>query len=74
MEMRNEWGDNSSYPNLIEPKKRPLSSMSPAFLMGRDGNVVTTIGGAGGPSILSAVSFVSYRTLSRSGQGLTSHI
>lgn len=40
--------------NAIVPGKRPLSSMSPTFVL-KDGNVVMSIGAAGGPTIISQV-------------------
>ena len=44
--------------NLIEPQKRPLSSMCPVLVFDEKKNVVRIIGGAGGrqiPGILASV-------------------
>ena len=40
--------------NSIEPKKRPLSSMSPTIIV-KDGKPVMTVGAAGGPTIITQV-------------------
>jgi len=48
--------------NLVEPGKRPLSSMSPT-LVGKNGKIVMAVGAQGGPMIISAVLQVLYRTL-----------
>ncbi len=40
--------------NAIEPRKHPLSSMSPTLVL-RDGQPVLALGAAGGPKIISAV-------------------
>ena len=40
--------------NAVEPKKRPLSSMSPTIVL-KDGQPVLTVGGAGGPKIITEV-------------------
>jgi len=40
--------------NLPGPRKRPLSSMSPTIVLGRDGGVELVIGASGGPRIISA--------------------
>jgi gamma-glutamyltranspeptidase/glutathione hydrolase len=48
--------------NVVEPGKRPLSSMSPT-LVARDGRVVMTLGAAGGPRIISSVVQTIYRVL-----------
>ncbi|XP_014661922.1 PREDICTED: gamma-glutamyltranspeptidase 1-like [Priapulus caudatus] len=44
--------------NYIEAGKRPLSSMSPCILVGKDGDVEMVIGGAGGKRIPTAVAYV----------------
>ncbi|WP_111640900.1 gamma-glutamyltransferase [Marinimicrobium alkaliphilum] len=41
--------------NRIEPGKRPLSSMSPTLVLDFDGDVVLTLGAAGGPTIITQV-------------------
>lgn len=48
--------------NLVEPGKRPQSSMSPTLVM-KDDKVVMALGAQGGPMIISAVLQVLYRTL-----------
>lgn len=40
--------------NSIQPKKRPLSSMSPTIIV-KDGKPVMTVGAAGGPTIITQV-------------------
>ncbi len=40
--------------NSVEPKKRPLSSMSPTLVM-KDGKPVMSLGAAGGPTIITQV-------------------
>ena len=40
--------------NLIEPKKRPASSMCPVIVHSKDGDVKLSIGAAGGSLIVSA--------------------
>lgn len=44
-------GTAPSEPNLIEPKKRPLSSMSPTIIA-KDGRPVWILGSPGGPTII----------------------
>ncbi|UQA56901.1 gamma-glutamyltransferase [Polyangium aurulentum] len=41
--------------NAIQPGKRMLSSMAPTIVTGPDGKVVLVAGGAGGPTIITAV-------------------
>jgi len=41
--------------NAIAPGKRMLSSMAPTIVTGPDGKVLLVIGGAGGPTIITAV-------------------
>jgi len=48
--------------NVVEPGKRPLSSMSPT-LVEKDGRIVMTLGAAGGPRIISSVLQTIYRVL-----------
>ncbi len=48
--------------NLVQPGKRPLSSMSPT-LVEKDGQVVMSLGAPGGPRIISGVLQGLYRTL-----------
>jgi gamma-glutamyltranspeptidase / glutathione hydrolase len=41
--------------NAIQPGKRMLSSMAPTIVTGPDGKVILVVGGAGGPTIITAV-------------------
>ena len=41
--------------NKIEPRKRPLSSMTPTIVMRKDGSTWFALGARGGPRIISAV-------------------
>jgi gamma-glutamyltranspeptidase/glutathione hydrolase len=50
----NAFGLVGSEANAIEPGKRPLSSMSPTIIV-RDSRPVMALGGAGGPTIITAV-------------------
>lgn len=50
--------------NLVEPGKRPLSSMSPT-LVAKDGKIILSLGAPGGPTIISGVLQVLYRSLIR---------
>ncbi len=50
----NAYGLVGAEANRIAPGKRPLSSMSPTLVL-RDGHPVLTLGGAGGPTIISQV-------------------
>ena len=52
-------GTEASGPNVIRPGKRPASSMSPLFLLDKDGNVMLVMGGSGGSKIPSIMSLVS---------------
>jgi gamma-glutamyltranspeptidase/glutathione hydrolase len=40
--------------NAVEPGKRPLSSMSPTLVLGRDGKPLLVTGARGGPRIITA--------------------
>jgi gamma-glutamyltranspeptidase / glutathione hydrolase len=51
----NGFGLVQGEPNAIAPGKRMLSSMSPTIVLGRDGKVELVLGGAGGPTIITAV-------------------
>jgi gamma-glutamyltranspeptidase/glutathione hydrolase len=48
--------------NNVQPKKRPLSSMSPTVVV-KDGKAVLAVGARGGPRIISAVYQAVYRVL-----------
>lgn len=48
--------------NLVEPGKRPLSSMSPTVVV-KDGKAIMSLGSPGGPRIINAVTQVLIRTL-----------
>jgi gamma-glutamyltranspeptidase/glutathione hydrolase len=41
--------------NAIQPRKRPLSAMTPTFVLRRDGTLWFTVGSPGGPRIINAV-------------------
>ena len=49
--------------NLIEPEKRPLSSMCPSFFIDEFGNIRLVIGGTGGTKITTSVAAVAIRHL-----------
>lgn len=51
----NGFGLVQGEPNAIAPGKRMLSSMAPTIVTGPDGKVVLVLGGAGGPTIITAV-------------------
>ena len=55
--VRNAFGLLGNENNAVAPRKRPLSSMSPTIVLrgGTDGQVVMTLGAAGGPRIISQV-------------------
>ncbi|XP_027844964.1 scoloptoxin SSD14-like isoform X2 [Aphis gossypii] len=48
-----------SLPNIIQPYKRPMSSMCPTIITDSKGDVVLVIGGAGGSKIPLATAYVS---------------
>ncbi len=48
--------------NLVEPGKRPLSSMSPT-LIGKNNKIVASLGAPGGPRIITGVLMTIYRLL-----------
>jgi gamma-glutamyltranspeptidase/glutathione hydrolase len=41
--------------NAVAPRKRPLSSMTPTFVLGRDGALWFALGSPGGPTIINTV-------------------
>jgi gamma-glutamyltranspeptidase/glutathione hydrolase len=49
--------------NLVEAKKRPLSSMSPTIVTDDNNKTVLALGAPGGPRIINAVFQTLYRTL-----------
>jgi gamma-glutamyltranspeptidase / glutathione hydrolase len=51
----NGFGLVQGEPNAIAPGKRMLSSMAPTIVVGQDGQVELVAGGAGGPTIITAV-------------------
>lgn len=61
----NQFGLVQGQANSVEPKKRPLSSMSPT-LVEKDGRVILSLGSPGGPRIISAVLQVLYRVIGNS--------
>ena len=62
----NAYGVVSSPSNYIEPRKRPMSSMSPSLVFRADSGgkrrVVYVSGGTGGTRITTMTAFVSPRT------------
>jgi gamma-glutamyltranspeptidase / glutathione hydrolase len=52
-EIANVYGLRGAGPNSIAPGKRPLSSMAPTIVL-KDGSPVLTLGGSGGPTIVTA--------------------
>ena len=57
----NEFGLPPSPVNFIKPGKRPQSSAVPAMVLDKKGNVLMTIGAAGGTIITTSVTQVSFR-------------
>ena len=51
----NLYGLIQSARNQIEPRKRPLSAMTPTFVLHKDGSLWFTVGSPGGPRIITAV-------------------
>jgi gamma-glutamyltranspeptidase/glutathione hydrolase len=51
----NLYGLIQSARNQIEPRKRPLSAMTPTFVLRKDGKLWFTVGSPGGPRIITAV-------------------
>lgn len=58
----NMYGLVQGHANRVEPKKRPLSSMSPT-LIGDGENIIAALGAPGGPRIISGVILTMYRLL-----------
>ncbi|CAC5387673.1 GGT1_5 [Mytilus coruscus] len=59
----NDFGIRPSPANFIRPGKRPLSSMSPSIVAGKDGDIKLVIGAAGGSHITTSVSYITMRVL-----------
>lgn len=51
----NAYGLLQSERNAIEARKRPLSAMTPTFVLNKDGSLWFTLGSPGGPRIINAV-------------------
>jgi gamma-glutamyltranspeptidase/glutathione hydrolase len=51
----NAYGLIQSERNAIAPKKRPLSAMTPTFVLRKDGTLWFTAGSPGGPTIINTV-------------------
>jgi gamma-glutamyltranspeptidase / glutathione hydrolase len=51
----NMFGAIQSERNAIAPRKRPLSSMTPTFVLRSDGSLYFAIGARGGPKIISTI-------------------
>ncbi len=58
----NTYGLIQGQANLVEPGKRPLSSMSPT-LVEKDGKIIMALGAPGGPRIITGVYHALYRSL-----------
>ncbi|CAN7984756.1 unnamed protein product, partial [Ixodes hexagonus] len=59
----NQYSVAPSETNFVAPGKRPLSSMAPAVVVDRNGDVQLVLGGAGGAKITSGIALVSMRYL-----------
>ena len=63
-DITNAFGLPPTSHNLIEPKKKPLSSMAPSVFTDQNtGQVKLVIGGAGGTKITTAIALVAIRHL-----------
>ncbi len=51
----NSYGLIQGEKNAVQPRKRPLSSMTPTIVLRKDGSVWFALGARGGPRIISAV-------------------
>ncbi|XP_057663746.1 glutathione hydrolase 1 proenzyme-like [Diorhabda carinulata] len=59
----NYFGLSGSPANIMQPGKRPFSSMIPTIITDSCGNVKVVIGGAGGPKIITSTALVLIRLL-----------
>ena len=60
----NNYGIPASEHNFIKPNKRPTSSMAPSIIVDENNQVKLVIGASGGPRIISAVAYVSFKIAS----------
>lgn len=60
--VRNAFGLVGAEANAVSPRKRPLSSMAPTFVL-RDGQPILSLGAAGGPTIIPQVALAIVRSL-----------
>src|SRR3712207_6538391 len=51
----NMFGLIQSEKNAVEPRKRPLSAMTPTFVLRKDGSLWFAVGSPGGPTIINTV-------------------
>jgi gamma-glutamyltranspeptidase/glutathione hydrolase len=51
----NAFGLIQSEKNAVAPRKRPLSAMTPTFVLGKDGSLWFAVGSPGGPTIINTV-------------------
>ena len=58
----NAFGLVGAEANAVEPRKRPLSSMSPTIVL-KDGKPILVVGAAGGPTIITQVLLAIVRTI-----------
>ena len=57
----NNYGIPPSQHNFIVPGKRPTSSMAPSIIVDSNNKVKLVLGASGGPRIISAVAYVSFK-------------
>ena len=57
----NNYGIPPSEHNFIVPGKRPTSSMAPSIIVDNNNKVKLVLGASGGPRIISAVAYVSFK-------------
>lgn len=58
---QNQFGLSASPANSLQPKKRPLTSMSPIIVTDKNNDVQLVLGASGGTKIITAVSLVKTR-------------